>query len=179
MFSLFGYPLCIVWHHEEFCLVFLFLSSLPSLSHLISRLISRLILSYLPRHPTGIVVGSLLVALGLVAVVGVKYRQSQEEVDSKGGYWRAPSIQAMLFDDSAHEDDRLNTHTMSDESSSAGGGGGGGGGGRGVPLGRVVEMGDMSMDKSACSGSGSGYTTTTATAIPVTLSPIPSDEIRV
>lgn len=53
-------------------------------------------------HSTGLVMSSLVVVLALVGVVGVKYRQSQEEVDSKGGYWRAPSIQAMLYDDSVH-----------------------------------------------------------------------------
>lgn len=112
--------------------------------------------------------GSLLVALALVAVVGVKYRQSQEEVDSKGGYWRAPSIQAMLYDDSAHEHDHSDSSSFSSS-------GAGAGAGAGVAMGRVVEMGDLDKSSSSC-----GYTAAaTTTAIPVTLSPISSDEIRV
>mmetsp|Transcript_22442 Transcript_22442/g.38022 ORF Transcript_22442/g.38022 Transcript_22442/m.38022 type:complete len:458 (+) Transcript_22442:122-1495(+) len=109
---------------------------------------------------TGVVMSSLIVVLALVGVAGVKYRQSQEDVHTQGGYWRAPSIQAMLFDDSAHsyrDDSPLN-------------GGSDGGASSGVVMSRVVEMEDLK----------SGDQRPTVEAIQVTLSPIThSDEMRV
>lgn len=99
----------------------------------------------------GLVMSSLVVVLALVGVVGVKYRQSQEEVDSRGGYWRAPSIQAMLFDDSGH------SHEVGNDSFGIRGGGLGS-----IKMAKAVEMDELQ------------------TAIPVTVSPIAhADEIRV
>jgi hypothetical protein len=109
---------------------------------------------------TGVLMSSLIVVLALVGVAAVKYRQSQEDNShTNSGYWRAPSIQAMLFDDSAH--------AYSDESPLNGGSGGAGGV---VVMSRVVEMEDLK----------SGAQPPTVEAIQVTVSPIThSDEIRV
>jgi pectate lyase len=109
---------------------------------------------------TGVLMSSLIVVLALVGVAAVKYRQSQEDNShTNSGYWRAPSIQAMLFDDSAH--------AYSDESPLNGSSGGAGGV---VVMSRVVEMEDLK----------SGAQPPTVEAIQVTVSPIThSDEIRV
>lgn len=53
-------------------------------------------------HVTGIVVGSLIAVVVVIGLFGVKYKNKVESGNSNNGYWRAPSIQAMIFDDTVH-----------------------------------------------------------------------------
>lgn len=107
------------------------------------------------EEPTGrgVVAGSLFAVVALVGIVGagIKYRQRSDETESNGGYWRAPSIQAMLYDDSDHP----NVDSSSDR----------------IVMGSVVEMNSLSKGDDGIPS---------ADGVQVTLSPIAdSDEIRV
>ena len=109
----------------------------------------------------GIVVSTLLVAFALLGIAVFKYQQSQDDIATNGGYWRAPSIQAMLFDDSTNGgvDDSNNRNSFVGNRN-----------GRPV-IGQVVEMDDMTKSDTGPRPS--------VEAIQITVSPIASDEIRV